>query len=297
MATLDSLVADTREMLYGIEQAARPAEDTLSQNETSATEIRLSTPSMWKRGDYAEVADTVGEIVLLTEDHPAAADVTVRRVQRGSATSGALTSGEVVYKNPVFTRTQTVRYITEAVESDLSPYVWTAVSRSLAWADGDTYYPLAATDGDVVEVYQYDVNSDGKLHVIDPANYEVVWSVDTGAVATGRMLRIVRPFDVDSTVYYTAKVLPTVANIAEMSNEVARMVPWAAAAKLLAGGRTVPESTDKRRVVATDQKSALRNDYASLMSEFLRMRNQESVRLRLRYPERPRFRPRARRSW
>ena len=77
-ATLAGLILDVEDMLYGLAQVERPREDTLLSAVASAVDTtwRFAYPAMWKKDDYAEyapVAGTVGEVVIMAEDHPTAA--------------------------------------------------------------------------------------------------------------------------------------------------------------------------------------------------------------------------------
>ena len=67
MTTLSALVDYSLAMLYGIPQAERPQEDTLASQVTDGADVawRWTTEALWKRGDYAEAADGVGELVIM----------------------------------------------------------------------------------------------------------------------------------------------------------------------------------------------------------------------------------------
>ena len=161
--TLASLTLDVEDMLYGVAQIERPVEDTLSTEVTNDADVawRFTTPTMWTRGAYAEylpAAGSIGEVVILAVDHPAAADVTVRRAQVQSAlTGGAIAAGSVFRKNPTYPRVKVGRFVEDCINTMLWPAVWYRSQRNLSFDVDASYYPLAAADFDVEEVYQIDL--------------------------------------------------------------------------------------------------------------------------------------------
>uniref|UniRef100_A0A6H1ZUV0 Putative tail protein n=1 Tax=viral metagenome TaxID=1070528 RepID=A0A6H1ZUV0_9ZZZZ len=166
MTTLADLTLDVYDMLHGVAQVQRPVEDTLSTATADAADVewRMSTPALWRRGDYAEHwkgTGTAGEVVLMTEDHPAAADVTVRRSQlRSTADTGVLAIGQVFLKNPPVPAVMIQRAINETVDNDLyaNPFrVWYHAQRTLSPVAGKHYYELNAYDFDVDDMWQLDL--------------------------------------------------------------------------------------------------------------------------------------------
>jgi len=98
MATLNALTLDVEDMLYGLPQIERPAEDTLSTAVTTAADTSWvwTTTTLWKRGDYAEYMPTsgaVGEIVLATVDD----GTTVRRAQQRTTAASPTVLGTATY--------------------------------------------------------------------------------------------------------------------------------------------------------------------------------------------------------
>lgn len=297
MTTLSALVDDTYAMLYGMAQAERPAEDTLASNVTNDSDVSwdFTTAAMWKRNDYAEAADGVGEIVVFADDHPDPGDATVRRGQRGTTAKVAgYSSGDVFYKNPKYPRYEVERIIQQVIRNDLWPHVWTWHKDSLSFSTGDTTYTLDQYVEDVVRVSQYNLNSEGKWYPIPRKYWDVERQVSTTVATNSALLRLHHVFDDSATVYYTAKRRPHVDDLANMADEVAELVPWAATGKLLtgrAGARTQRPRSDREADDGTEYR-----DYRGFMSEFLRMRDQLRRQLHLDVPPEPRFRQRVRRK-
>jgi hypothetical protein len=166
MATLASLTLNVEEMLLGVAQIERPWEDSLATGVTDAADLewRMTSYASWKKNDYAEVLDTTGtadEVVILDENHPNGADVTVRRAQRGTtAHSGAIAGGVGLRKNPPYPRVTIARFINDTINTMLWPGVWYRSRRSLIFDGTASYYPLAAADFDVEEVFQLDLTGE-----------------------------------------------------------------------------------------------------------------------------------------
>lgn len=164
--TLAGLILDVEDMLYGLAQVERPAEDTVVKSVSAANDVawRMATPSLWRRGDLAEYwpsAGTVGEIVLMAEDHAQSSDVTVRRGQWRTTAAASYASGNVFRKNPAYPRVKIDRFIDEVVDTQLWPHVWYRSKRTITNYDSDaTYYPLNVADFDVEEMYQLDLTGE-----------------------------------------------------------------------------------------------------------------------------------------
>jgi len=154
MATLAAMTDDVLDMVYGIAQIERPAEDTLVNAVSGDTDVtwELTTPALWKRGDYVE-DQAAGEVIVLTTDHPAAGnDVTVRRGQLGTTAAASYATTDVFYKNPTFPRYRIERFINETVDNDLFPHVWIVGETTLSYTSGDTTYEMPTDYGDVLRV-------------------------------------------------------------------------------------------------------------------------------------------------
>jgi hypothetical protein len=295
MTTLAALVDDSLAMLYGIPQAERPQEDTLASTVTDDADVswRWTTEALWKRGDYAEAADSAGELVIMAEDHPAAADITVRRGQRDTTAKAAgYASGDVFYRNPVFSRVEMERMVDQVVRNELWPAVWTWHQDSLSFVAGAYYYPLDAYIDEVEVLYQYDLNSDGRFHPLDINRWSTEMQIDSGIATNGGLLRVRGVFDESEAVYYTAKRRPDPADLANLSAEVAELVPWAVVGKLVAANRVAPirsrPSTD-----GDNTEGGTTRDYRMFMAEFLRMRGALNKKLRKEIPADHRYKPRS----
>ena len=160
--TLAQLILDVEDMLYGLAQVERPAEDTVVKAVAAANDVawRMATPSMWRRGDLAEywpAAGTVGELVLMAENHDQSTDVAVRRGQLRTTAAASYTAGNVFRKNSAYPRVKIERFIYEVVDTQLWPHVWYRSQRSLSFDANSAYYALNAADFDVEEVFQIDL--------------------------------------------------------------------------------------------------------------------------------------------
>lgn len=292
MTTLSALVDDCYGILYGVGRAERPKEDTCGVLTNSGTSATMGTATMWKRDDYAEFA-TDGELMIFAAD--ASGATTVRRGQRGTTAASHLADA-VVYRNPTFPRYEIERLITQVVTNDLWPNVWTWEASSLSYVSADTTYDLGAYIEDVVTVYQYDLNGDSRFYPADQNWWDVERNINASAGATsGNLLRLRHVQDETETVYYTAKRRPDAADLANMSAEVAELIPWAVAGKLegqrSAAVRHRPDTSATERM-----EGGLFRDYRGFMSEFLRMRKQLNTKLSLEVPTAPRFKARQRRK-
>ena len=290
MTTLDSLVDDVYGMLYGVAHVERPVEDTLATGVAAASDTswRFTTTTMWSRGDYAEGQDA-GELVILAEDHPAAADVTVRRAQRSTTAASSYSTGDVFYRNPMFPRYVVEKAVQETIDVNLWPHVWSTATGSFAYTSGDTTYALPADCEEVSQVYQMDLSGTGEVAPFPRSWWEVMHGVDTGVEATGRLLRLFKTHDSNFTVYYTYKQRPRSADIANtVSDEMAWMIPWKAAAKVMAGHRIVPKSQAGGRSQSEGGDRPIR-DYVFFDTEFRRMLEDERLRLRRRVREQARY--------
>lgn len=271
MATLDSLRVDTETILYDVLHDFRPWEDTLVAAITAgATVMELAADDdVWKRGDIAEFVDN-GEMVILATDHPADGnDVTVRRGQR-STTAASQSLGAVVRRNPMFPIEMIERWVNQTIDIDLNrhPKVYTVNQRSLTWSDDDFLYPLNTVDDDVIEIYQYDIETQNDLKWFPNGWWDVVTPNTAVSATKAIQLRTVR--DQSLPVYYSAKSWPKSSGISDLSDDIAEVVPWRAASKALRARmpRVIEESGQPRTALAdtlalwdlefTQGKSAIR---------------------------------------
>lgn len=293
MASVHSLYLATFDILYGTVLGEHPAEDTLAStvSGTGDTSWTWDTPAMWKRGNYAEAADTTGELVYIAVDN----GTTVRRGQRGTTAAASYSAGDVFYRNPKFPHYLIDDMVRQVVDNDLWPHVWTWHQDSLSYTTGQTVYDLDEYVEDVVRVSQYDLNGSGKWYPIENRYWDTERQVASAVSTNSNMLRLRWVHDEDATVYYTAKRRPDTGDLGNVSDEIADIVPWAAAAKVIAA-RGV--SKRQRPIVddAQQTEGGEFRDYRSLMAEFLRMRDQLRRKLMDEVPAAPRFRPRNRRK-
>lgn len=287
--TLATLVQSTQNILYGSTPIARPEEDTLNGGITDvATTLTPTTTALWKKNDFAEFQPD-GEIVVFAADSAGA--TAVRRAQRGT-TGAAQTDGDTMFKNPPFTIYDIQWTINQVIRNDLWPHVWTWHQDSLTWSAGDYLYDLDQYVQEVTQVYQSNLNSDGRLHPLPNGWWDTEAQINTAVATNSGLLRIARVHDSSATVYYTAKRRPNVSDIANFSSEIVDLIPWAAAAKMMAtrGAQVALDAARSRY----DDKDKQTNYYRTFMAEFLRMRDALNLTLRDEVREEPRFRPRTR---
>lgn len=299
MATLSDLVDQTYDLLYSQAQVERPAEDTLSTTVTDDADVewRWSTETMWRRGVYAEAADTAAELVIMAEDHPSGADITVRRGQKGTTAKVAgYSAGDVFYKNPRFRRPVVERMIKQVVLNEMWPHVWSWHQGEVTFSSGDYTYSMPQYVEDVVHVFQVNINGDGTFNPIDRDLWDVERQIDSDVATSKGLFRLRFVHDEAATVYYTGKRRPHPDDLANLDDQLANMVPWGAAGKLMATQyapkRLNPARSDKDRVEGGE-----RRDYQGLMSEFLRMRSDYARQLKLEVRPELKFRPRRRVAW
>lgn len=294
MADLDSLCDATLDILYGLDQYEHPREDTLGAAiaDGTTTTMTPTTPAMWKRDDLCEFPAT-DEIVRIAAD--AVTTATIRRGQRGT-TAAAQADGAVMVKNPPFPRIKVKDEIGKVIRSELWPHVWSWHKDSLTFTAGQATYELDNYIDAVVLVYQEDIESDGQFHPLHPGWWDVERQVD--AATNDRWLIVHKVFDPSELVYFTAKRRPHPDDVANMSDEVADLVPLITAARMMM--RRGPGLREAQPRSQRDQDGRRMSDYRSLTAEFIRERDQ--LRRLLLEEVRPdmRFRPvtRAfRRSW
>jgi hypothetical protein len=269
VATLAGLVQDCFNAVYGIAQQKRPQEDTNNaQVLAAATSMTPDTPTMWKRGDYAEFQPD-GEIVIFTADSAGA--TTIRKGQRGT-TDAQQEAGDVILKNPTFPIHMIQALINEVVDHDLWPEVWSWHHDTLTFTAGDTTYNLDAYIEDVVMVYQYNLNSDGKFYPLERHRWRIERQINTAVSTNSNLLRLHSVKDETATVYYTAKRRPNSADLANLDAALEDLIPYAVLGKLANLGM-IEDRYDPPRGDRSEREGGRARDYRTYMSEFLRMKN------------------------
>ncbi len=272
-------------MFYGTPRIERPAQDTLATAVDDADDVewRFTTEAMWKRGDLAELYDGTAapEVVYITEDHPSGADITVRRQQRNTSGGAAYAAGDVFIHHgsqaSSVTQVQMERAINETINNDLWPQVWYLAERTLAGYSATDYaYDLAATDMDILKVYQYNLNSSNKLHPFPRGWWDTEGSINTAVGSTGRLLRLYKVIDTTASIYYTVRAKPLSSGIASLPSTITDIVPYGAVSKLLGIRGSQNAMAPKRR--KREEQDPVR-DSLFFRQEFERMRDQERERL------------------
>lgn len=267
MTTLALLTEATRNILYGLDGVERPREDTQSGTfAQAATSFTPTTPTLWKRDDYAEFDD--GELIIFAADSVGA--TVVRRAQRGSA-DVAHSAGDVVWKNPPFPIVDIQKRIREVIRVDLRD-VWTWHSDSLTATDLDHQYDLDQYISDVALVYQENIDGDERWRALPRGWWDVERQINTAVATNGGLLIIHRVYDVDETVYVLAKRRPHIDDLSNLDDAIADMIPYAAAGKMLAVRSAQVKQAAHRS--QKDSEGGFMRDYRALMAEFIRMRDE-----------------------
>lgn len=293
MATLAGIVDDVYTTLYGIGRAERPARDLINGAITSgAVTFTVDTAALWKIGDYAEFND--GELVFV--EAGTANPFTIARGQRGT-TAAAQADNAVIHRNPTFPRFEIERLINQVVRNDLWPNVWTWSRASLAFVNQDYMYNLGLYIEEVVDVYQANLNADNRFYPLDRNWWDVTRQINTAVSTNGNLLRLRHVWNEAATVYYTAKSRPDPADLANMSDEVAELIPWAVAGKI-EGSRTPATRHRPIQDRADRIEGGPFRDYRGFMGEFIRMRKELHTKLVKEVPAKPKFRGRrGQRAW
>jgi len=291
MTTLAQLVTDTRNILYGMEIVERPTEDTLSAGiNDSVTSLTPTTTAMWFKDDYAEFANA--EIVIFAADSAGA--TVVRRGQRGS-TAATQATGAVMVKNPPYSRIEIEKQVEKVIRTRLWPHVWTWHKDSLTAVDTDTMYDLDQYIEEVVMVYQENLDGEEKLHPIPNGWWDVERQISATVAAQGGLFRLRKVHDYDEPVYYTAKRRPHVDDLTNLADELADMIPTAAAGLALAY-RNPQLMNDAAR--SNRSPEGLLAAYRGLMGEFFQQRDEYKRLLHKEVRPEPRFRKRfSRATW
>lgn len=293
MTTLADLTQATLNLLYGMHSIERPVEDVLDEAIAAAGTATCTptTPAMWHRDDYAEFP-VDDEVIRFAAD--SAGSTAIRRGQLGT-TAAAKADLDVMVKNPPFYRHQIKQFIAEVVRTDLWDQVWTWHKDSITVTDGDYMYDLDQYIDDVVLVYQENLDADERFRPLPRGWWTVERQINSTVAANGGLLIVHRIFDIDEPVYLTAKRRPHMDDLANMSDELADMIPWAAAAKalLMRSGQIKNAAARSRQ----DQEGALLRDYRITLGEFGRMRDEYSRTLQLEVPEDKAWRGATRNNW
>lgn len=259
-------------LLYGQELVERPLEDRINGALANGTTeaVVFDTPAMWDTDDLVEYK-VDGEVTRLISD------TVQKRAQLGTTGASKLDNAEVV-KNPPFPLVDVRRALKEVVLVDLWPNVWTWVTDTLAASSSDRQYDLDEFVEEVVLVYQENIGSDERFRPLPPHWWDVERVVEATVATNSNLLILHHVYDFDETVYFTAKRRPdfSSAGFTAMSDEIAAMIPWAAAAKLL-----LSKSGQIKNAAARTQKDdgAIERSYARFMGEFVRMRDAYSRQL------------------
>ncbi|HEX7098948.1 MAG TPA: hypothetical protein VF377_06880 [Acidimicrobiia bacterium] len=294
MADLATLCDQTLDVLYGTGYWEHPKEDTLSAAiaDASTTTMTPATPSMWKR-DYLCEFPATDEVVRIADD--AVTTATIRRGQLGT-TAAAQALGAVMVQNPPFPRIKVKDEIERALRNEFWPHVWTWHRDSFTFTQGTATYELDDHIDDVTVVYQANIESDGQFHPLHPGWWDVERQIDDAT--NKRWLIVHKVYDPDSDVEIIARRRPHPDDLANISDEIADMVPLITAARMMQKrGASIRQSQPRSQL---DRDGQMMRDYRAMVAEFIRQRDQlhrllmEEVRPDMRW--RPATRA-FRRSW
>lgn len=267
MTTLALLRQATVNILYGLDDFEFPKSDRLNgalANGTTET-VAFDTPALWTVDDYAEFQGN-GEVIQFLND----AATLARRGQRGTTGASQADNADVL-KNPPFYQKQVEEQIKSVVRNELWPQVWTWHKGSLTAVTTDFQYDLALYVEKVVLVYQENIDADERFRPLPPGWWDTETQIAAAVATNSNLLILKRVFDYDEPVYYTAKRRPHVDDLANLSDEIADMVPFAAAARCI--GFRSPQVKAAAHREAKRADSSLLQDYRALRADFILQRD------------------------
>ena len=236
-----------------------------------------------------------GFLYLLTEDADSGTGIAaVLPGERGSADSAGAIAGTKVLRNPLYPRIDLEKRITEVINTEIWPHIWTWHQGTITWVDGDHIYDLPQYVQEVDLVYQ--VSLDGfRWHPIETGDWHVERQIDTTVATNSNMLRLRGVHYSASDVLYIGRRRPDVNDLANVSDEVAAVIPWGAAAAAMAA-RYGPLHNDPSQNPRTNERDMVRG-YQLLRNEFEVKRDQLRRQLLNEVKRERRFVPRSRRGW
>ena len=290
MATLAALTDSVYNLLYGLAQQQRPYEDTIDGAfAQGAATLTVDIEASWKRGDYAEFDD--GELIIFGAD--ASGATAVRRAQRGT-TDVAHDDEDVILKNPEFPRSSIDTLVEEVIDTDLWPKVWSWHNGTIPFQTADSTYDMPQYIEDIVMIYQYDLDNDERFYPLDRNWWNTERQISATVSTNKNLLRLRHVANEAAAVYYTGKRSPAFADVANLSTDIEKLIPWAVLGKLSQAGALRERMDPPRQSRDRDSGDAGR-DFRGYMSEFLRLRKQLASVLKLDVREERIYRPRRRR--
>lgn len=260
MTTLAALVESTRNILFGLDTFQHPKMDRLNGAINSSTEtVAVDTTAMWKKDDYAEFNN--GEVIQFIDD----AGTTARRGARGTTAASQSDNADMA-KNPAFFRHQIQAQVEATIRSDLWPSVWTWHQDTLTPSETDFQYDLDEYVEEVVMVYQENIDADERFRPLARGWWDVERQINTAVATNSNLLILRKVYDYDETVYLTGKRRPHVDDLANLSDSIADMIPFRAAARCLAIKSPQVKHSEPR---ARSDDGGLGRDYRALTADFL----------------------------
>lgn len=277
MASLSTVRQRVKDYLYGSSYNKRPYEDLLNNSGdvgASDTTIVVSNLSNWGVGDILEF-NTTGEQCLITAK---SSNLTVSRGYNGT-TAASVTDSTLVTKNPKFTISKIDNGI-NAIVDELYPEVFIFSTGSGTISNTNWYYALADTGlKEVLSVYYPRTASLGNNEPATINTWKMNKHMATAAFSQGIGISMWDYGELKNgdTFYYTFR--KEIASVTDLYDRQVELVVLGAVFKLM--GSTVPPSTvdnkDARQITQPGQESS---DSRWFLSEYMRSRKEENMRLK-----------------
>jgi len=278
MATQAVVRQRVKDYLYGSTYNQRPYEDVLNNSGdvgSSDTTITPTNSSNWGTGDILEF-NTTGEQCLVTNK---SGDVlTIVRGYNGT-TAASVTDATLITKNPKFTISKIDNAIS-AIVDELYPEVYVFSTGSGTISNTNWYYALSDTGlKEVLSVYYPRTASMGNNEPATINTWKMNKHMATAAFSQGIGISMWDYGELKNgdTFYYTFK--KEIADVTDLYDRQVELVVLGAVFKLM--GSTVPPSTtdtkDTRQVTQPGQESS---DSRWFLSEYMRSRKEENMRLK-----------------
>lgn len=277
MATQAVARQRVKDYLYGSTYNQRPYEDLLDNSGdvgASDTTVTVSNMSNWGVGDILEF-NTTGEQCLVTNKH---SHLDVVRGYNGT-TAASVTDATLVTKNPKFTISKIDNAIS-AIVDELYPEVYIFATGSGTIDNTNWFYSLSDTGlKEVLSVYYPRTASMGNNEPATINTWKMNKHMATAAFSQGIGISMWDYGELKNgdTFYYTFK--KEIADVTDLYDRQVELVVLGAVFKLM--GSTVPPSTtdtkDTRQVIQPGQESS---DSRWFLSEYMRSRKEENMRLK-----------------
>lgn len=277
MATQAVVRQRVKDYLYGSTYNQRPYEDLLDNSgDVGAGDgiITVANMANWGVGDILEF-NTTGEQCLITSKQ---SHLHISRGYNGT-TAASVTDATLVTKNPKFTISKIDNAIS-AIVDELYPEVYVFSTGSGTIDNTNWFYSLSDTGlKEVLSVYYPRTASMGNNEPATINTWKMNKHMATAAFSQGIGISMWDYGELKNgdTFYYTFK--KEIADVTDLYDRQVELVVLGAVFKLM--GSTVPPSTtdtkDTRQVTQPGQESS---DSRWFLSEYMRSRKEENMRLK-----------------